>query len=125
MELTLNFDIVHKEENNPASQAYLELRREDFNKQCWTVLKRLLNGERLTMRICVNSGIGDIRRRAVDLIHFHIPVKREWAKDKKGNKLNYKEYFLTEQDRYDVALRIIDLAAAEQQPVPNTPKKKT
>ncbi|MDB5281144.1 MAG: hypothetical protein JWO06_219 [Bacteroidota bacterium] len=110
MELNINFDIVHRTENNPSSQAYLNLRRADFNNQCWKVLKRLLTGERITMRTGVNSEIGDIRRRSIDLIQFGIPVKREWARDENNKRLNYKEYFLTDEDRPKVALRIIDLA---------------
>lgn len=83
----------------------------DLNLQCRTVLRRMITGERLTMKSSVNSGIGDIRRRAVDLINFGIPVTRKWASDNHGNKLDYKEYFIEDDDRFSIAQRIIDINA--------------
>lgn len=105
----MTFNTVHNRENNPDSQAHLELKREDFNEQCWTVLKRMLSGEKITNKDGVNTGISDIRRRAKDLIdHKGIPVKREWAVVN-GVKQDYKWYYISEEDRLKVANRIIDL----------------
>jgi hypothetical protein len=109
MQLQLTFSPVHDRENNPTSQAHLELKREDFNEQCWIVLKRMLDGEKLSYLTAINSGIGDIRRRAKDLIDGKgIPVKREWAVID-GVKQDYKWYYIAEADRLAVMRRIIDL----------------
>jgi len=91
--------MIHLRENNPESQQQLELRRSDFSEQCWEVLTRMLNGEKLSSKSAINSGIGDIRRRAKDLIdHMGIPVRREWANDN-GVRLPYKWYYIEEEDR--------------------------
>jgi len=110
MQLSLTFNSVHPKENNKNSREFLELRREQFNKKCWQLLKRLLNGEQLTVLQAANSGISSLPRRAQDLIeHKGIPVRREWAVVN-GVRQTYKIYYITEEDRLNVALRIIDLA---------------
>lgn len=109
MQLGLDFNPTHQWENNPESQKHLNLKRVDFNDQCWTVLKRMLAGEKLSYLTAINSGIGDIRRRAKDLIDtYKIPVKREWAQVE-GAKQDYKWYYIAPQDREAVMKRIIDL----------------
>lgn len=109
MQLGLNFNPTHKWENNPESQAHLNLKREDFNEQCWTVLKRMLAGEKLSYLTAINSGIGDIRRRSKDLIDtYGIPVKREWAVVE-GERQYYKWYYIAAADRESVMKRVIDL----------------
>jgi hypothetical protein len=91
--------LIHQHENNAASQAQLELRRDDFNEQCWEVLTRMLNGEKLSSKSAINTGIGDIRRRAKDLIdHKGIPVRREWATEN-GVRQPYKWYYIEADDR--------------------------
>lgn len=108
MQLGFNFDSVHQWENNPQSQAHLNLKREDFNEQCWLVLKRMLAGEKLSYLTAINSGIGDIRRRSKDLIDgFGIPVKREWE-IVDGKRQDYKVYYIAPEDRAAVMKRIID-----------------
>lgn len=105
----MTFNAVHGRENNPASQQHLELKREDFNAQCWAVLKRMLDGEKLSYLTAINTGIGDIRRRAKDLIDGKgIPVKREWATID-GVKQDYKWYYIAPEDRPAVMRRIIEL----------------
>lgn len=109
MQLQMTFNAVHGRENNPDSQRHLELKREDFNEQCWRVLKRMLDGEKLSYLTAINSGIGDIRRRAKDLIDGKgIPVKREWAIEN-GERQDYKWYYIAPEDRENVMRRIIDL----------------
>lgn len=110
MQLAIVWNPVHTQENNSASQANLNFRREDFNEQCWVVLKRMLDGEKITMKTGLDSGIGDIRRRAKDLIDGKgIPVQRDWAEDEKGKKLKHKWYYIKPEDRLTVAKRIINL----------------
>lgn len=110
MQLEMTFNSVHVRENNPDSQAHLDLKREDFNAQCWEVLKRMLDGEKLSYLTAINTGIGDIRRRAKDLIDGKgIPVKREWATDENGNRLDFKWYYIAKEDREQVMRRIIEL----------------
>jgi len=107
MQLNLSFNSVHPYENNPASQAVLNERREDFNEQCWLCLKRMLSGERLSYLTAINTGIGDIRRRAKDLIdHKGIPVKREWAYID-GKRQDFKEYYIEEKDIPVVTAKIL------------------
>ena len=109
MQLSLTFNSVHQRENNKESQAYLELRREDFNKQCWLTLKRLLNGEVLTVLSAANTGISSLPRRVKDLIdHKGIPIKKHWA-IVEGVEQSYKVYYIAEEDRLEVSLRIIGL----------------
>lgn len=110
MQLNIDFNAVHVRENNPDSEAYLELRREDFNAQCWIALKRMLDGEKLTMLGCITTGISDIHRRAKDLIDkYGIPVKREWA-ELNGEQQKHKWYYIEDSDREAVMRRIIDWA---------------
>jgi hypothetical protein len=107
VQLTLTLDPVHRSENNEESQRVLNLRREDFNTQCWEVLKRMLDGEKLSSLSAINTGIGDIRRRAKDLIDgYGIPVKREWAVVD-GKRQDHKEYYIAPNDRPAVMRRII------------------
>ncbi len=107
MQLAITFESVHTKENNAASQAVLDERREDFNAQCWACLKRMLKGERLSYLTAINTGIGDIRRRAKDLIdHKGIPVKREWAVID-GKRQDYKEYYIDANDIPVVTAKIV------------------
>ncbi len=107
MQLNIDFNPVHHFENNSQSQEKLNLRREDFNDQCWLALKRMLDGDRITNK---DEQIGHIARRAKDLIDgFKIPVQREWALNEKGEKEKWKWYFIREEDRPKVMRRIIDL----------------
>ena len=107
MQLNLSFNSVHNYENNPASQAVLNERREDFNEQCWLCLKRMLKGERLSYLTAINTGIGDIRRRSKDLIdHKGIPVKREWAYVD-GKRQDFKEYYIDQKDIPEVTAKIL------------------
>src|SRR5580700_3162097 len=90
----------------------LEIRRRDFNAQCWEILQRMLAGEKLTMLTAVQTGIGDIRRRAKDLIDDHqIPVCRKWA-IVEGVKQRHKCYYIDPDDIEIVANRITEMEFA-------------
>lgn len=110
MQLRLTFNSVHSYENNPQSQANLDLRKEDFNKQCWDALVRMLKGDKIVNK---DPEIGHMARRAKDLIDFKgIPVQRDWALKPNGEREKFKWYFIREEDRLNVARRIIDLITA-------------
>lgn len=49
MQLSISFDI-HKRENNPVSQAFLDKHMDEFAMDAWKLLIRLLEGERFTNR---------------------------------------------------------------------------
>ena len=60
------------------------------------------------MLTAVQTGIGDIRRRAKDLIDYHqIPICREWA-TVDGITQRYKCYYIHDEDIPVVAGRITD-----------------
>ena len=107
-QISIDFNVTHQFENNRESQQKLDIRREDFNLQCWQVLMRMLAGERITMKSGLDTGIGDIRRRAKDLIDgFKIQVKREWAVVD-GEKQKYKWYYIDDADKQSIINRIIN-----------------
>lgn len=114
MQLQLTFNPVHVKENNFESQNFLNENRNILNIQCWTVLKRMLNGEKLSYLTAINTGIGDIRRRAKDLIDgFGIPVRREWAVID-GVKQSYKWYYIASEDVHFVHEKIVALIEAKK-----------
>lgn len=71
----------------------------------------MLNGERLTVAGTAGLGenhISSLPRRAKDLIDGKgIPVKREWQYIN-GVRQNYKEYYISDEDREQVMKRIIN-----------------
>ena len=89
---------VHVRENNNESQAYFDKNKKRFKKKCYELLVRLCNGERLQFANEVRT-IGDLRRRALDLIELDggtvenptIPVQRIFNGA-------VKEYFLKPED---------------------------
>lgn len=110
MQLGIDFDSVHKRENNPESQAVLDERREEFNEQCWKVLKRMLRGERLTVAGTAQLGenyISSLPRRAKDLVDNNaIPITIEWAYID-GVRQKFKEYYIKTEDIPEVMERIL------------------
>jgi hypothetical protein len=114
VQLQLTFNAVHRHENNSASQENLELRRDDFDIQCWEALTRMLNGDRIINK---DRHIGHMARRALDLItmkggtveHPTIPVERDWATDKNGRKLKFKWYYIKPENRLMVAQKIMGM----------------
>jgi len=82
--------IIHIE-NNQDSQKFFEKNTKHFTKQCRTLLRAYLRGERLTtLSAIVNYGIGDLRRRHKDLIDdYKVPCTSRWIKGKRC-----KEYFI-------------------------------
>lgn len=108
--LQFDFNPVHSRENNFDSEAHLEQHRHKFNEQCFRALKLMLAGEKLTNYSCLTvHDIGDIKRRAKDLIDgYHIPVRREWALDEHGNKQPFKWFYIAEVDRSQVMQIVID-----------------
>lgn len=106
VQLLMEFDTVHRKENNPESQAVLELRRDDFNKQCWAALVRMLNGDRINNK---DKEIGHMARRAKDLKDFFkIPVEADYALDENGVQLKWKWYHILPENRPAVMKRIIN-----------------
>lgn len=107
-QLSINFDPVHRYENNPESQAMLDAHRDVFTRECWVVLKRMLEGEVITMKSAINSGISDIRRRSKDLIDdYKIPVQREFI-EVDGVKTRRKKYYIKPVDIPIVMMKIIN-----------------
>jgi hypothetical protein len=113
VQLSINWDPTHKRENNSQSQANLQLRREDFNSDCWAVLNCLIRGQRLTTKGAMVSGLsGHLPRRIADLKEwFNISVSKEWtSKEVNGKRTrSHIEYYMTEQERTQTMKRIIDL----------------
>jgi len=108
-QLHIDFDPVHRIENNPESQAQLDKYRDIFTQECWNVLKRMLKGEVITMKSGINSGISDIRRRAKDLIdHYGIPVQRDYLIGEDGEKLRIKGYYIRQSDIPGVMMKIVE-----------------
>lgn len=101
MQLNLDFNPVHKRENNPISQAHLEEHREKFTRDCFEVLKQLINGTRLTYKYAIDTGLsGDIRARIRDLRKVYgIPVSDEWVESEGGRR--FKEYYMTPEDKIE------------------------
>lgn len=104
-QLTISFE-VHRFENNPISQAHLDAHREHFGNDVYEVLRRLVAGERLSVREALNNGLsGDLRARMRDLRKImQIPVSDEWVKTDSGRA--YKVYFMTESDKIE-ALKVL------------------
>ena len=88
-EIDFNKPIVHKE-NNKESQEYFEHNGKRFSKQCETIYRAFLKGERLTtMSAYLNYKIGDLRRRVKDLKDtYGVDVKSKYIDGR------YKEYYL-------------------------------
>lgn len=110
MELQLNFDTVHKKENNAASELHLEQHRKKFTRDCFEVLQRLVSGERLTVRNAVISGLSNsLPRRILDLKKFGVSISDKWQ-----GKHEYIEYFMDADDKVKLAellLSKMDIAA--------------
>lgn len=106
--LVIDFNPVHRRENNAESEAHLQQNRGAFNAQCLTVLKRLAAGEQLSMKEAINSGIGDLRRRVKDLKdHYQIPIQAVWVNSKEGR---YKLYSIAPEHRAAALLKIMQQA---------------
>jgi len=101
MQLNLDFNPVHKWENNPISQAHLEEHRDKFTRDCFEVLKQLIAGTRLSYKYAIDTGLsGDIRARVRDLRKvYQIPVSDVWVETEGGRR--FKEYFMTNEDKIE------------------------
>ena len=99
IQLTMNFDPVHKRENNSVSQAHLDVHRGDFTNDCFRVLCELVDGKRLSYKYAIDTGLsGDIRARIRDLRSvYHLPVSDKWITTEGGRR--FKEYFMTDENR--------------------------
>ena len=114
-QLTIEFNALHRRENNFDSQSFLDEHRGVIMLSCWKVLIRLLCGERLTVSGASQLGEGHITnylpRRVKDLKdNFNVPVQDEWIKDDEGKRL-YKVYFIAEADRAFIANKILNKAS--------------
>lgn len=91
MRQTSMFDLpptIHKKENTPENQEYLDKNVLRLSKQCEKVWGILCTGKRLTVReAMLTYNIGDLRRRIKDLKDqgYEIGAKRLEG--------GYKEYF--------------------------------
>lgn len=105
MQLNIEWNTVHRYENNISSQSVLEARREDFNKGCFKVFKRLMAGERLTTVGAGASGLsGHLPRRIGDLrgAPFYFKIQMDWIyrTTPEGKKVkSHGEYFMSESDK--------------------------
>lgn len=97
--LKMEFQAVHKRENNPASEFHLEQFRKKFTRDCYAVLQALVGGERLTVRGAVISGLSNsLPRRILDLRKFGVQISDQWR-----GKHEYIEYFMSAEDKSKLA----------------------
>lgn len=87
---------IHKKENNPASQQYLETHRHRLSKQCLMVLELLLQGKRLTTINAPSYGILSLPRRLKDLRENGIFVDERWITPP-NSSVEIKEWFIEER----------------------------
>ena len=109
-QLQFQFDPVHRTENNPVSEAFLEQYRDRFTKQCFIALKRMLRGDRITNKDAGHGEetIGHMARRAKDLKDgFGINISKEYLRDENG-KEQLLEYFIAEKDRTAVLMQLFN-----------------
>lgn len=110
LQLSISFDPTHLRENNPLSQEYLDQHRDKFSNDCFDILKRLVSGERLTVKTAINAGLsGDLRARIRDIRNFGMHVSDERQPG------GYKEYFFSVSDSVkalEVLLKKGELKAA-------------
>lgn len=85
---------VHFKENNEESEEFLHENRSRLSDQCQKLLGILQAGIRITNKdAIINYGIGDVRRRVLDLKLSGIVVNSAWVVDDHGKRL-HKEYFI-------------------------------
>lgn len=84
----LQFDFLHRNENNAESQNHLNKNRKPFSSNCKKVRDRLLNGEELRVLQCANEGIASLPRRIKDLREGGIELSDRWEG-------NIKVYYMT------------------------------
>jgi hypothetical protein len=88
-QLSIDWNPVHKKENNNESQAILEANRAELNTQCKMVKAMLESGYRLTVRdAMINYGISSLPRRILDLKNQGVDIKSKLINGK------YKEYYI-------------------------------
>jgi hypothetical protein len=76
-QLQLTFEI-HRFENNPVSQRFLDDHREDYAFDAWKLLLRLLTGEKMTNREVISLNISNSpTRRWCDLEEFGINISKQ------------------------------------------------
>lgn len=112
-QLTIDFSAaVHRVENNPISQSFLDEHRELFGRDCFEVLKVLINEPQgLTVEQAMSRRIsGHLPSRIRDLSnttygqHWGIPISKEKIKLESGRSII--RYYMTSEDKV-VALQII------------------
>lgn len=82
---------AHRFENNTESQKHLDAKRGHFNAKCGEVYRRLMAGERLTVRECAIAGISSLPRRILDLKKQNVAISDEWVG-------SVKVYFCSDDD---------------------------
>lgn len=107
-QLTISFDAVHRIENNPKSQAILNEMRDDFNQDCWEIMKVLLKGETVTNLDLINRRLTmSPTRRISDLGEYGIIVSRE-MRTPIGTNTKVMHYWLTTEEINRVMLALVD-----------------
>lgn len=106
LQLQMNFDTVHRRENNVLSQAHLEENAHLFNESCFTVLKALVDGFELTTdNAKALAGTRSLPRRIKDLRDgYGISITDEWVTV--NGKRSHIKWHMTEQDKAE-ALKIL------------------
>lgn len=113
-QLTISFNQIHARENNTLSESHLNQYREKFTHDCFEVLKKLVRGEKLTMKSAIVSGLtGDLRRRVKDLKDYGIPIQADYLENKEtGVKDSFKTYYMTDSDKAKAFEVMLNKAAA-------------
>ena len=108
MQLSISFSAVHSYENNPKSQAILEEKRDDFNSDCWEILKLLLKGETLTNLMLIERKITmSPTRRFSDLKEYGIEISRE-MRIPYGTDKSVMHYWMTKEEINRVMVGLIE-----------------
>lgn len=107
-QLTISFNSVHRFENNPASQAILEARNEDFNEDNWEVLKLLLKSHRLRVIECAIARVtGHLPRRICDLREYGIAIEMDMVTPHGGGR-KIGEYYMKPEEINRVLMALVE-----------------
>ncbi len=108
-QLTISFDAVHRWENNPRSQAILNERRDDFNEDCWEILRQVfLKGEVITNYELEKRNLTrSPTSRISDLGKYGITIEREMRKPA-GSEIKIMHYWMSKEEVARVMMALID-----------------
>lgn len=87
----------HRFENNPISQAHLDANREKFGHDCFKILQRLINREKLTVKGAMLEGLsGHLPRRIADLKEYGFDISTEPVLV--NGRKSHIQYYMSNQD---------------------------